>query len=251
MHLARERVNWAALGSEAQGVWSVFMQAPTPLCILEGPQHRVTFANAAYRALLGGRELLGRPYADALPGPHERALAALVAQVLSTGEARVARAVPVGPLGPRDGQPEPAFFNFVCSPKRGPQGAIDGLFLSASEVTEQVVARQRSAAIGEQLRASAEHLQRVVSASGTGAWELDLVTGRVSADARLRELHGQPQERALSLLSSLEMIREEDRQPVADAIAKAFDRSSSGLFIVEYRSAPGPGGERWIDFDRR
>src|SRR5439155_3595774 len=46
----------------------MFEQAPGFIAVLEGPEHIVTLANAAFRKLVGeDRELRGRPFAEALP----------------------------------------------------------------------------------------------------------------------------------------------------------------------------------------
>lgn len=261
-HIARDSINWAALGGEAQRVWAVFMQAPVPLCIAEGPQHRVTFANSAYRALLGGRDVVGRRLIEALPGLSAQSLEELLNQVTDTGEPQVAREIsvtlpPVMPERParperperpeRQERSEPAFFNFVYSPKRNAQGQVDGVFVCACDVTQEARSHRRAEAHCEQLRASDEHLRQVVRASGTGTWELDLMAGRVMADTRHRALLGTPQEAPLTLSSALEMIHEEDRERVASVIAAAFVPNGSGLFVVEYRSARSPGLERWVE----
>ena len=51
-----------------------FDQAPGFVATLESPEHRFTFANSAYRTLIGGREVMGKtareapPSAPLLPG---------------------------------------------------------------------------------------------------------------------------------------------------------------------------------------
>jgi len=45
----------------------VFAQAPAFLAVLQGPEHRFEFVNPAYMQLVGNREILGRPAAEAIP----------------------------------------------------------------------------------------------------------------------------------------------------------------------------------------
>jgi PAS domain-containing protein len=53
--------------AERQRLYDVFMQAPAAIAVLEGPEHRFTVANARYRELVGGREVVGRAVIEALP----------------------------------------------------------------------------------------------------------------------------------------------------------------------------------------
>ncbi|HYP89055.1 MAG TPA: hypothetical protein VEQ59_12900, partial [Polyangiaceae bacterium] len=52
--LAREQAARAEAQAERLKQHQLFMQAPVPIAILEGPQHVFTFANPAYRALVNG-----------------------------------------------------------------------------------------------------------------------------------------------------------------------------------------------------
>jgi PAS domain-containing protein len=45
----------------------LFQQAPSFIAMLEGPEHRISFANAAYMRLIGDRPVIGRTVAEALP----------------------------------------------------------------------------------------------------------------------------------------------------------------------------------------
>jgi hypothetical protein len=52
--------------------WRLFEQALSFIAVLEGPEHRITFANAAYMRLVGDREVVGRSVSDAFPGTAAR-----------------------------------------------------------------------------------------------------------------------------------------------------------------------------------
>jgi PAS domain-containing protein len=59
------------LANELQGdkmhLQRLFEQAPGFICVMRGPEHVFELANAAYRTLTGGRELIGKPIRTALP----------------------------------------------------------------------------------------------------------------------------------------------------------------------------------------
>ncbi|RYE83566.1 MAG: PAS domain-containing protein, partial [Myxococcales bacterium] len=65
--LAREQAARAEAEAERQRQHDLFMQTPVAIAILEGPEHTFTFANNPYRALIQGRDVLGKPLHEALP----------------------------------------------------------------------------------------------------------------------------------------------------------------------------------------
>ena len=57
----------AAVGAERERLYSLFQQAPGFMCVLDGPEHVFSLANAAYQRLVGKRDLVGSPVRSALP----------------------------------------------------------------------------------------------------------------------------------------------------------------------------------------
>jgi PAS domain S-box-containing protein len=93
-----------------------------------------------------------------------------------------------------------------------------------------------------------ERLRRVVEASGTGTWEMDLRTQTVRADARLLALFGLPPDSHFSLEIILRGIHAEDRDRVSKAVADALAGKDEGYYHAEYRTVgPGDGRERWVE----
>ncbi|RYE94218.1 MAG: PAS domain S-box protein [Myxococcales bacterium] len=152
--LALERASRAEAESERQKQHALFMQAPVAIAILEGPAHHFTFANPAYRALVGGRDVVGKPLHEALPDVKEMGFDRLLDQVMTTGETYVAREMPIR-LEHHVGD-EVLILNFVYMAKRNAAGVIDGVLMTGWEVTEQVRARQRVELLAADVRASEE-----------------------------------------------------------------------------------------------
>lgn len=71
---------------ELHVVRSGFDDLPTPVAALEGPRFRYVAVNAAYRALSGHENLVGKTLREASPGVGGRCLLGVVEQVYSTGE---------------------------------------------------------------------------------------------------------------------------------------------------------------------
>ncbi|HEV7765955.1 MAG TPA: PAS domain S-box protein, partial [Thermoanaerobaculia bacterium] len=120
---------------------SLFMQAPTLIAVLRGPEHVIELANPPVCHVWGRTEqaLLGRSLFDAMPELREQAFRSLLDDVYRTGVPYVGTETAATFARP-GGITETVYFNFVYSPFRNVEGVIEGIFLIASDVTEQVVA---------------------------------------------------------------------------------------------------------------
>ena len=242
LHL-RERAARAEADAERKKLAALLEQAPAAICINEGPRHLYTFANRAYRALLGDRPLLGKTVVEAVPEAAPQGFVALLDGVLRTGEPFFGDEVPAV-LANQAG--EQRFYNFVMTATHDAGGLRNGVLSCAFEVTAQVQARRRVEAIAEQLRASEERVRQLVDASGTGTWELDVRSGELLADARFRALTGAPPG-ALTLTSALSLVHASDRERITRAVAAALGGESGGRYAVEERVHAADGSLRWIE----
>lgn len=149
---------------ERQRLRTLFLTAPVAICTLEGPAHTFTFANAAYRALVGGRDVEGRPLLEALPEMRAQAFPALLDRVMSTGETVVGNETPVHLV--EAGGPRTLSVNFVYAPLRGPAGRVEGVLVTASDVTELAEARAAAEAANAELNAIFRSLPDAVYVGG-------------------------------------------------------------------------------------
>jgi len=119
-----------------------FQQAPSPICILDGPNFVYELVNPAYQRLFPGRHLLGKPLLAALPELVASPIPGILHGVYATGESYEGRELLV-PLARADnGQPEDIYFNFTYQARFDDDNRIDGIMVYATEVTDQVLARQ-------------------------------------------------------------------------------------------------------------
>jgi PAS domain S-box-containing protein len=84
----------AALDAERARLADVVRLSPAFVAVLRGPEHVISLTNAGYDALIGHRDVRGRPVADALPEAAAQGFVALLDRVLATGEPFVGREVP-------------------------------------------------------------------------------------------------------------------------------------------------------------
>lgn len=140
----------------------IFMQAPVAICILEGPQHTFTFANPPYRALVNGRDVVGKTLLQALPDVEKDGFHLLLDEVKRTQKPFIGNEVRLK-LEHHMGD-EVLILNFVYVPKYDGQGVVDGVLVSAMDVTELVQARERSEALAAQVAVSEGRLRIMTNA---------------------------------------------------------------------------------------
>lgn len=121
--------------------YDLFMQAPAPICILRGPEHRYEFLNPRYQALFPGMELLGRALAEALPEVAAAGFAELLDKVQATGQPFTGQEMPVPVPATAAAPAHTGYFTLTYQPFRE-AGERDGIAVFAFEVTDLVVARQ-------------------------------------------------------------------------------------------------------------
>jgi PAS domain S-box-containing protein len=140
--LARGR---RALEHQRATLYSHFMQAPTPICLLRGPRHIIELANPLCCEIWGRQhqDVIGRPLFDAVPELESQVFTDVLERVLATGESHVGKETraELGPAEPR----RTIYFNFVYAPLRDLRGHIDGVLVMAFDVTDEIRARDELA----------------------------------------------------------------------------------------------------------
>jgi two-component sensor histidine kinase len=122
---------------QGERLFTLFEKAPGFVAALEGPDHAFTLANAAYRQLIGHREVIGLPVRQALPEVFSTGLFEVLDQVFATGEPFVGAGVEVPLQTVPGGHTERRFVDFIYQPIRDHAGAITGIFVQGSDVTDR------------------------------------------------------------------------------------------------------------------
>jgi PAS domain S-box-containing protein len=130
------------LEAEGRQLRRLFDQAPGFMAVLGGPEHVFLMANAAYTQLVGHREVVGKPVAEALPEVVGQGFLDLLGQVYASGVPFVGRGVGVHLRREPDAEPEEVFVDFVYQPVIEPDGSTAGIFVQGHDVTEQHRAQQ-------------------------------------------------------------------------------------------------------------
>ena len=148
-HTAQERER------QRENLHALFMQAPSPIVILRGAQHVIELANPAACEVWDRRrdDVIGRPLFEALPEVRGQMFERLLDEVLRTGTSRQGRETPAR-LRTADGAMRTVYLNFAYTPLRGVDGAVEGILVTAFDVTDQVLAREQLTGLRRQAEAA-------------------------------------------------------------------------------------------------
>ncbi|WP_193615663.1 ATP-binding protein [Massilia sp. YMA4] len=141
----------------------LFQEAPGILAVLRGPSHTFEIANDAYLQLIGRTDVVGRNVADVMPEVREQGFVALLDEVYASGEAHVGREMPIMLRRQAGGMLEQRFVSFIFQPIRDHRGAVSGIFVEGSDVTEAVYASRA-------LRESEQRLRQLANTIPQLAW---------------------------------------------------------------------------------
>ncbi|MBC9033355.1 PAS domain-containing protein [Sphingomonas sp. JC676] len=230
-----------ARSAEIERLRDYFQQAPGAIALLHGPNHVFEIANSEYLDLIGGRDVIGKTAAEALPEVVEQGFIDLLDQVYRSGETFRASGMPVLLHRTPGADPETRLLDFVYHPIKDTNRNSTDIFVAASDVTE-------TAAAAEALRRSEERLQLALNASiGIGTWDWNAATGRITGDARFAKLFGIEPARVSgggSFEAVLPFIHPEDRESLGAAVQHAV--AARTPLSIEIRVVRPDGEIRWL-----
>ncbi len=123
-------------------------------------------ANAAYRKLVGNREVVGRTVREALPEVTDQGFIDLLDQVYRSGEPFVGRGAKVDLLHNSGAEPEQHYLDFVYQPILA-DGHASGIFIQGHDVTESRLTENA-------IRTESRKLQLLNQSGAAIAAELDV-----------------------------------------------------------------------------
>lgn len=163
-----------ALQVEQRRVMALFEQAPAFIATVVGPDHRFEMANRAYYQLVGFRDLIGKPLAEAIPEAVGQGFVAMLDRVYETKE-------PFNAVGARvvlqtepGAEPQERFVDFACQILTDADGNRSGIFFHGVDVTEQLRAANA-------VRDSDERYRILFDSNPLPMWVYDSETLRFAA----------------------------------------------------------------------
>ena len=190
-----QAINKTLLRESAQ-LKTLFMRAPSFMCVLRGPDLRFELANNAFMSLVGPRDLLGRTFRDAIPEAEGQPFFAQLADVYRTGDAFVGREMKAEFRRGALEEPAELFLNFVYQPIFGGDGRVVGIFVDGNDITDHVRAEKSQALLVRELhhrvRNTLATVQGVMNSTARTAETIEdyqwAFSGRISSLARTHSL---------------------------------------------------------------
>ncbi|GAA4041131.1 hypothetical protein GCM10022409_28920 [Hymenobacter glaciei] len=223
---ARELEARAETELQRQQLELMLHDAPAMVCVFDGPQHVYQFVNPPYQALVDDRLLVGKPVAEAMPELVGQPVLDLLDEVYQTGKTYRASEMLVQLDHHNDGRREleKRYYNFIYQARHNQQGAVNGIFVFAYDVTLQVLARhdvqelnEELAAINEELRASNEEF-------------LNTNTALVGSEQALSSLNQELEERVAARTQEARMARAEADQQRAQ-LQRVFEQAPVAICV--------------------
>lgn len=132
------KVAQARLADEHERLIRLFEQAPMFMAFLSGPQHVVEFVNPCYSRLIGHRDVIGRPLAEALPDVVAQGHLARLDEVFQSGRAYSATALAYDVQAVPGGPTERRLLDLVYQPIAGADGTVSGIFVQGLDITDRI-----------------------------------------------------------------------------------------------------------------
>lgn len=151
-----------ALHIERARLLDIFQQAPIFFALLEGPDHVYRMTNALYSSLIGGRQVIGRTVAEAIPEVLSQGYIEVLDGVYRTGEPYRATGATIELVQVLGQPPQRRVLDFVYQPLREPDGSVSGILVLGVDVTDRkqaeraLIQNEKLAAVGR-LAASIAH----------------------------------------------------------------------------------------------
>jgi PAS domain S-box-containing protein len=185
-------------------------RSPQPMVAVEGTTHVVFYVNPAFARFVGRerKDLVGRPFAEAVPEGDGNGCLALLDRVFRTG-------IPenLAEQEHRHTEPGPVYWSYAVWAILGVDERPAGVMIQVTDVTETAVYRQQAMAMNEALLVSATRQHELAAAA-------ELLGTRLQAAVQMRDhflavLSHELRNPLAALITGLQLLRLAGKDPVA------------------------------------
>ena len=128
---------------ERRRFMDLYLQAPSCMGILKGPNHVFEMANPFYLRLIDKKNIIGKTVKEVLPELEAQGIFKFLDTVYQTGETFSANEMLVKFDFDGNGKLVDTYLNFIYQAHRNIDGDIDGILFFAIDATEQVLSRKK------------------------------------------------------------------------------------------------------------
>lgn len=230
-----QEVNNTLLESENR-FRSLVEYSPVAMASLKGENFTVDVVNEAILQIWGkDRSVVGLPLHKALPEIETQPFLGILKEVYESGknfygqELKVKLSV--------DGKLTDRYLNFVYKPISGTDGKTTAILVVASDVTDQVNARETVLEMNTRL-------QIALDASSLGSTEVDLATGIMQSNPQFKRNFGFSDDEEFAYSDLFEAMLPEHRERVRGLVQEAI--RTNGIYKTEYPVKWRDGSLHWI-----
>jgi PAS domain S-box-containing protein len=217
---------------------NVFFNSPVAKVVFTGEQMVIRTINENMLEMLGrDASVVGLPFMEAMPELMSTSLMDRLRQVFTTGETYFQPEEKLELI--RYSQPHIGYYNYIYKALHNTAGTIYGVMVTATEVTEQVLARR-------QVEEAEAVLRGAIELAELGTWSIDLPSRTLDYSPRLRGWFGIEPDEIITVERAYRPIREADRPLVRNAILHAITPVSDGIYDVEYALDEAQSGQARI-----
>jgi len=201
-------------------------EAPVAIAVYQGPRYVIELANPTVCALWGrsAQQAINTPLFELLPEVAGQGFEELLDGVMATGQPFIAHEMPC--FIDRYGRRDTVYWNFVYQPLHDEQGDITRVMVVATEVTEQVTARQQLQALNEELGSTNEELSAANEEIKASNEEL------LGAKQALEQITSQLEERVIQRTQELTLAQQEaQRQRLI--LERLFMQAPAAICILD------------------
>lgn len=212
---------------------NIFINSVAAQCVWTGEYMIITLANEKMLEMWGRDEsIIGLPFMEALPELQQTPVLERLQHVLHTSEMYFKAEEKFDLV--RYGKPYTGYYTYTYKALQDASGKNYGVICTATEITEQVLAKQK-------LQMSEERLRIAVEGAGLGTFELNYATDEFICTDRFYDIFGF--DHPVPVTEYVTVIHPDDRAVRTSAHEKAI---SSGKLFYEARLKLRDNRTRWI-----
>lgn len=232
------------LQQQEEKITRILSQAPAHFCLLKTPELIIDFATPGIQQLLGNRDCLGKPIAQAWPEIEAQGLTNYMLEVYQTGIPKFFWETMVLVDRENNGQLSEGFYDFTYQPFRDINGNIEGVLVLAIEVTEQVLAKREAMKLSEELVEEKERFQFLADTIPQLVWTTDPQGYHTYFNQRWIDYTGYDVESSQGTEMWNNLLHPDDRERARKRWQHSLDTGE--FYEIEYRFKNKEGGYRWF-----
>ncbi|RXJ45718.1 PAS domain S-box protein [Gelidibacter gilvus] len=126
---------------ERERFLDLYNLAPACMGLLKGPNHIHELTNSLYLKFINKKDVIGKSILEVMPEMEDQGIIGLLDSVYNTGVPFIANEMLIQLDSNNNGLLVQTYMNFIYQAHRKSDGKIDGIFVFAIDVTEQVLSR--------------------------------------------------------------------------------------------------------------